>query len=248
MSLKPRLDTALPPGNDGPCFDDLQVIDDLAPHPGPVNMALDEVLLAESSGRWPVLRFYRWTVPTVSFGYFEPAADARRLAAGRPVVRRMTGGGLVEHGDDVTYTLVVPRPTPFVNFRSTESYRLIHAAVASALAHGGLLVRSHPGNPAPGPAGDGNACFRQPVLHDLTTDGHKVAGGAQRRTRAGLLHQGSVRLGDAAPPGWADALRAALPAVLARQYAQRRFTADEIERARTLAAVRYAAAAWADRR
>ena len=175
-----------------PCFPRLQVIRDPAARTGPMNMALDEVLLGSAS-ETATLRRYDWSEPTVSFGYFEPSASARRVAAGRPVVRRWTGGGIVEHGEDLTYSLCVPRSCPFTVLRSAESYRRVHAAVARALFRGGVPAELY-GIPVPAPpsVGVANACFERPVLHDLVAGGRKVAGGAQRRNRAGLLHQGSA--------------------------------------------------------
>ncbi len=229
------------------CFEHLVVIDDPDPRTGPVNMAFDELLLAGEKDGPPRLRFYRWAEPTVSFGYFEPAAAARRLAGSQPVVRRPTGGGLVEHGDDLTYTLVVPRSEPFVRLRPAESYRLIHAAVASALASGGRQSFSHPEPAGTVPGTDGNACFQRPVLHDLIAEGRKIAGGAQHRTRAGLLHQGSVRLVGADHLPWADALRRFLPASLALRCDHRLPSAVEIAQAEQLAAAKYATPSWTDR-
>ena len=53
----------------------------------------------------------------------------------------------------------------------------------------GLLVRLSTGDDATGLA----QCFANPVNHDVVgPDGLKVAGAGQRRTRRGLLHQGSV--------------------------------------------------------
>ncbi len=41
---------------------------------------------------------------------------------------------------------------------------------------------------------DGMACFASPTLYDVIgPDGRKLCGGAQRRTRRGLLHQGSIQ-------------------------------------------------------
>ncbi len=230
-----------------PAFGHLRVIDDPEGRTGPVNMAFDELLLESSRKAGPLLRFYRWAEATVSFGYFEPVDAALRLAAGRPAVRRLTGGGLVEHGDDLTYTLVVPRSEPFVHLRSAESYRLIHAALASALAQGGWQAVSHSEETSPALRPEINACFQRPVLHDLTADHQKIAGGAQRRTRAGLLHQGSVRLNGAGDRSWADALRRFLPGALAHRWEERPPSADELARADELAAARYATGAWTNR-
>lgn len=244
MTSKPKFERT---GGGVPSFERLLVIDDPEARPGPLNMALDEFLLNEGGGV-PVLRFYRWLEPTVSFGYFEPAEAARQLAGDRAVVRRLTGGGLVEHGNDLTYTLVVPRSEPFVRVRSVESYRSIHAAVAASLAQGGWQSDSHPEKAAETASKSAvNACFQQPVLHDLVAHGQKIAGGAQRRTRAGLLHQGSVLLADATSPAWTGVLRQLLPAALALRCEERRLTPDEIARAGEIAAAKYATAGWTNR-
>ena len=73
------------------------------------NMALDEALLhaAPRLGQ-PVLRFYGWTEPAASFGYFQKHAEIERMTLLRPLVRRPTGGGLVPHDADWTYSLVFP--------------------------------------------------------------------------------------------------------------------------------------------
>ena len=80
-------------------FSELIVIDDPTPRSGPVNMAIDEVLL--SNARSAILRFYRWSAPTVSFGYFVRFTDVCAIAGGRAIVRRWTGGGIVPHGQDL---------------------------------------------------------------------------------------------------------------------------------------------------
>src|SRR5271163_2205286 len=92
------------------------------------NMAIDEALLREVHK--PVLRIYEWSVPAVSLGYFQLAA----LAVDRPFVRRYTGGGLVDHARDVTYTIVLPRAHPWMELSAPESYGRIHRGVQAALA------------------------------------------------------------------------------------------------------------------
>ena len=234
----------------GPCFTSLRVIRDPVARTGPMNMALDEVLLG-SAGDTAILRLYDWSEPTVSCGYFEPSASARCAAHGRTVVRRWTGGGIVEHGEDLTYSLCVPRSCPFTALRSAESYRRIHAAVATALSRCGVSAEHHNfPEAAPPSAGEFNACFERPVLHDLVAGGRKIAGGAQRRNRTGLLHQGSILPVPVVPatfPAWKRAMHLALPLALGEHCEERELTSRDIAHAQALAEAKYATPAWANR-
>ena len=234
----------------GSCFPRLHVIHDPVARPGPMNMALDEVLLG-SVGEAVVLRLYDWSEPTVSYGFFEPSAAARRVAGDRAVVRRWTGGGLVEHGEDLTYSLFVPRSCPFTALRSTESYRWVHAAVATALSRCDMPAESHDAPvTSPSPVGAVNACFERPVLHDLVVGGRKIAGGAQRRNRVGLLHQGSVQPGFTDPDtllAWKRVMRRELPLALGECCEERELAPLDIAQARTLAEAKYASHGWTNR-
>ena len=165
---------------------DLALWDDPVTRDGPGQMACDEVLvnLAEA----PILRVFRWRSPWVSAGFFTAMEDAARAWPDLPVCRRWTGGGIVVHEGDFTFSLVVPRGARLAAERPGESYRLIHAALAEALrAQGYAAVLSDEA------AGDSRECFVGAVEHDVVLDGRKLAGGAQRRTRRALLHQGSVQ-------------------------------------------------------
>ena len=95
------------------------------------NMALDEVLLRTAAKRGrPLLRVYSWEKPSVSFGYFQkfPA----HLADGYEVVRRPTGGGVVYHAGDTTYTVIVPPEHALYAMKTAEAYCALHKAVAAA--------------------------------------------------------------------------------------------------------------------
>lgn len=96
---------------------------------------------------------------------------------------------MVDHRADWTYTLVLPHAEKLANERGAESYRRIHAALADALTAEGVSVRLSAGAEETGAA----LCFGNPVNHDLVgPNGRKLAGAGQRRTRQGLLHQGSA--------------------------------------------------------
>jgi len=157
---------------------------------GPENMAVDQLLM-ERVGENPLLRVYGWSEPTVSFGYFLSLASAQKAFPdkGLRYVRRWTGGGVVDHRIDVTYTLVIPRGHRWASARGAESYRLIHQALADTLIGLGEVARVTVVDEGDG----GCACFTNPVAYDLTGEGgRKIAGAGQRRTRYGLLHQGSL--------------------------------------------------------
>ena len=148
-------------------------------------MAIDEWLTV--TGEIPVLRSYRWTPGWGSFGYFVKVADLN--GEGMKWVRRWTGGGIVDHRDDWTYTLFVPRGHDLAEERGGGSYRSIHSALVTALNDYGTQAKLA----GPLPPAAGGECFVQPVEHDiLDSSGRKIAGAGQRRTSKGLLHQGSV--------------------------------------------------------
>jgi lipoate-protein ligase A len=163
----------------------LQLWLDPVPRDGPENMAVDQ-WLAETC-EVPVLRSYRWTPGWGSFGYFVKTADLP--AKGLKWVRRWTGGGIVDHREDWTYTLFIPVGFGLAEARGAESYRVIHAALVSALRAAGVEARLS-GEMPPAVGGE---CFLQPVEYDVMDGaGRKIAGAGQRRTADGLLHQGSV--------------------------------------------------------
>ena len=223
-----------------PVFDSLEYWNDVNARTGAENMAVDQLLM-ERAGRHPVLRVYQWSEPSVSFGYFHALEDAQAAfpsTAGSPLsyVRRWTGGGVVDHRIDLTYTLVIPRGCALSSERGAVSYRLIHRALGQTLERHGQDVQLL----AAGEGDGGAVCFANPVAYDLTdSQGVKIAGAGQRRTREGLLHQGSVvTVMDAAVLG-AD-LVARLASRVIGWSASESFEND----VQILAAERYASEEW----
>ncbi|MEP6668149.1 MAG: hypothetical protein ABJF10_03295 [Chthoniobacter sp.] len=215
-------------------FEQLIEVHDPAPHPAALNMALDEALLQQASV--PTLRIYGWSEPAVSLGYFSRFAEAQRTAAGRAMVRRWTGGGLVEHGKDVTYTLIVPRAAAFFQHTPLESYRLIHERIAQWLIEqgigAGVAVDSAIENSA--------ACFASHVRYDIVAGTAKLAGAAQRRTRWGLLHQGSMQLPATAKDQRADGLAETFATHIQRTD----ITLEVLQAAQQIAQQKYATEDW----
>jgi lipoate-protein ligase A len=150
-------------------------------------MARDEALLRLAEVNHPILRTYSWSEPAVSLGYFTRFAEARKLYPDAVLVRRWTGGGLVEHFRDWTYSVIFPVPVPALN--NSVLYASIHGTLVSALCSSGIQAELVP-NPDPTP---NTSCFARAVRFDVSFAGQKIAGAAIRRHRAGVLFQGSVQ-------------------------------------------------------
>ncbi|HXI83422.1 MAG TPA: biotin/lipoate A/B protein ligase family protein [Verrucomicrobiae bacterium] len=150
------------------------------------NMGLDEALLRTAAKRGrPLVRVYSWEKPAITFGYFQkfPA----NLANGHEVVRRPTGGGVVYHVKDTTYTVVVSPGHSLHAMKTMDAYCALHKAIAAAFETQPRLHKAELYSPQ-----GQYECFQKPVRGDVVTDGRKLAGGAQRRTKSGMLHQGSI--------------------------------------------------------
>jgi lipoate-protein ligase A len=239
------------------------------------NMALDEALLqTAATRRRPLLRVYAWEKPSVSFGYFQkfPASLAER----HDVVRRPTGGGVVYHADDTTYTVVVPPAHELYAMKTADAYCALHKAVAAAFAlppaPGSCAGVSDPAQDTDrrSPRTDGRPavarsarsgdlrttnvalhtaplrsphgqyeCFQKPVHGDVVADGRKLAGGAQRRTKFGMLHQGSIAVKISA-----ERLRRGFEEEMGISFEEYRLTDAENALAEKLTREKYATGAW----
>ena len=164
------------------------------------NMDIDVELLELSStfGGRPLLRFYDWDRPSASVGYVqkeEIVPDQDKYT----VVRRPTGGGVVYHDIDFTYTVVVPKGHWIEKLDRVESYHVFHRAIVRGLKFFSLecLLADSIATKTDRAT---MQCFVTPTKYDVLctniTPGTtvKVAGSAQRRTKNGILHQGSITL------------------------------------------------------
>lgn len=200
------------------------------------------------------LRFYRWTDgPAVTFGYAQFVSEVDRALATQhftgPRARRPTGGGVVFHADDLTFSLVFPTKD-----RPAEIYRSLHRYILAELARTGQTVRTFDNTlPAAAYAPSVNhaasACFVNPVENDLlAADGHKILGGALRRFGECALYQGSLQLpGARTNPAYKKAVTTAVRSFLAADM--RPAGADEpwLQSARKLAATQYQTPAWTEK-
>jgi len=211
------------------------------------NMALDEALLqAASRVGQPVLRSYGWTQPAASFGYFQKYADVERMTRLRPLVRRPTGGGLVPHDADWTYSLVFPPADDWYHLSATDSYQRVHEWIRAAFAKLNLATELAPACSKTRPG----QCFQGHEMFDVLWRGRKIAGAAQRRTRDGLLIEGSVQ-----PTGlalaradWEKAMRDVGRVEQGASWVGFEPDAPLVERARELARQKYSQAGYNQKR
>src|SRR4051794_32356300 len=225
-------------------FATLEIFHDVDSRSAALNMAIDEALL--ETAVQPTIRFYRWDHPALSFGYFGKFAGVEKEE--RDLVRRWTGGGIVFHGDDLTYSIVIPASDPAFSKSSMSIYENVHRAVQRALwskgQHVELTKEKRPSAQRSTPDAEfRDACFANPVRADVVWNGQKIAGAAQRRTFRGLLQQGSIQNVDLAPD-FEKSLGAELSMHCHENTIERQF----IQRAQQIAKEKYAMTAWLKRR
>jgi len=154
-------------------------------------MALDHALAACSSPGEGVLRIYRWSGPTVSFGRNEPARGrydpAEAGNAGIEFVRRPTGGRAVLHDRELTYAAVLPLSKR--GLRAT--YALINRGLVRGLRSLGVPATMAEGHGLQARL-DSGPCFDEPSTGEVTVAGRKLVGSAQARIEGAILQHGSL--------------------------------------------------------
>jgi len=165
-------------------------------------MAIDEALLLNFTPgtTLPVLRLYGWSPPALSIGRYQDAAavlDLDRCRADNvPVVRRVTGGGVIYHTEELTYALVcAPRDLPPAT-SVKESFRVLTGFLLEAYRRLGLTA-TYAVDAAASSAvlGERTAfCFAGQETYDILVQGKKIGGNAQRRLKQAVFQHGSIPL------------------------------------------------------
>ena len=231
---------------------------------GPTNMAIDEALLETAAvAGLASLRFYGWTTPTVSLGYFQTAASRLNdpLLADLPFVRRPTGGDALVHHHELTYALTLPGGTPWQK-RGESWIQRMHGILRAALASLNIDARAccTGEEKRHGPF----LCFLHQTPCDLLIGAHKVVGSAQRKSRGALLQHGAILLaqsphtpglpglhelaGVAADDAFRDALAARVVAAFAADTGWQLTNTAWAEPAGSLADEKYTSALWNNKR
>lgn len=166
------------------------------------NMAIDATMLEFGSTVGEcMLRCYGWSEPSITFGYSQKWEWIQQQLAGfeGACIRRITGGGIVDHRHDLTYSLTIPPDHAFYRIPALELYRVVHAQIAEILMDNGVQADLAPCDSRcdgeEKPAGSG-LCFTAPEPYDVIKPGTpvKLAGAAMKRNQRGVLVQGSLSM------------------------------------------------------
>jgi lipoate-protein ligase A len=160
-------------------------------------MAVDEALLHSASqptGR-ATLRFYQWSKPTLSLGYFQHHIDRNqhRASISCDLIRRTTGGGAILHDQELTYSFTTPIGNRLSN-KAAQFYDLLHNSLIKALSQLGVTCEPCSCTFKIPQQKEPFLCFQRRAPGDVICAGAKVGGSAQRRHRTALLQHGSVLL------------------------------------------------------
>ena len=169
---------------------------------GQQNMDQDWQLLQDlNANSNPILHLYDWSHDTASYGHFikpfEHLKEEGVAKHGLQLARRPTGGGVILHVSDFAYSCIIPAAHPRFSLNTFENYAWIHSLVAQVIQRFAgqeiepdlLAQESIPEN-----LHCKHFCMAKPTRFDVMLNGRKVGGGAQRRTRKGFLHQGTISL------------------------------------------------------
>lgn len=162
------------------------------------NMALDEAIAihVKEGKAIPTLRLYKWDRPSVSLGCFQKNADVDMVYcadAGIPIVRRPTGGRAILHNKELTYSFSIRTNNEFFSKGIFDSYKKISRALYLALQKVGIKPEiKMERNTSRQKIKGSPLCFQSTSYGELTIEGRKMAGSAQKRWNDGLLQQGSL--------------------------------------------------------
>jgi len=161
-------------------------------------MACDEVMCETMPEKY-ILRFFNWKKPGITFGFAQRYKNIIETLNERQksfdITRRPTGGGLVIHETDITFSFIFYSPE---EFNPKKTYDIIHSAIFEEYRENGINIdianvsnsNYNINNPI-------MECFKKPVDMDLLYNGKKVLGGALRKFSDYMLYQASLQFENA---------------------------------------------------
>lgn len=141
-----------------------------------------------------ILHLYSWPTPTASYGCLVKPEEfldtAKSQSLGLFLAKRPTGGGIIFHLTDLAFSFLLPSDSPHFSERTEENYLFVNGLVAKALEKHFPRKFSF----LKEEAGASRFCMARATKYDIMVEGGKLVGAAQRRTKKGLLHQGSISI------------------------------------------------------
>ncbi len=166
-------------------------------NPAEINMELDQKFLYElDQDDFPLIHFYNFENPAATYGYFLKPEIFLKQGHGLNLARRPTGGGILFHLWDLTFSILIPKNHHAYSDDVMKNYKTINDLVLLAISKylKTPLINLLPESPVVFDEVANNFCFAKPTKYDVMIDGKKVAGAAQRRKKNGFLHQGSISM------------------------------------------------------
>jgi len=155
-----------------------------------LNMSIDESLFLNNDDKTIILRFFGWDRPSISIGIFQKIEELNIDFINEkniPIVRRPTGGKGVYHNDELTYSIIIPSKHSIYNLNVINSYKIISNIFINSLKELGISAELTK------KSGKTNGfCFSTQNYYEVSIDGKKIIGSAQRRKKEGILQQGSI--------------------------------------------------------
>lgn len=173
-------------------------------------MDLDKKMLDELSVEsLPILHLYEWKNPSITYGHFinpEKYLKMENLKKfDMDIARRPTGGGVVFHLWDMAFSFLMPSNHKKFSLNTLDNYFFVNRAVLSAVKKklgsddcfsnfSDLALFDNCQTKNTESDIHQNFCMARPTKYDVIIKGKKLAGAAQRRTKKGYLHQGTISL------------------------------------------------------
>lgn len=223
------------------------------PRPATLQMAIDEYLMnsQRAEDAQPTVRFYSWPKSSISIGYFQKVEEAVQKYDTKKksisVVRRISGGGTVEHGEDLTFCLAIKTINPFFPSDVKSAYLGINEAVRVGLKE--LYPKLDYTDCRTVPTGKrqsgGRICFEAPACYDLMLGGKKILGASQRRIEKNLLHQSTMFLKEN-PAKIIQGILNGFESLWKVNFEKKPLSEEELTQARQLERKRYGSKEWAN--
>ncbi len=165
------------------------------------NMAFDEKMLDRyMEDSLPAFRIYGWETAAFTYGVSqrpEDEIDITRCAVdGIGVAKRMTGGAVLFHHNEITYSLVCAKEdigepdSVFISYRKICAFLISFYRSLGLEASFALEADDFKNKCAPH-----SLCSASREKYDIVINGKKIGGNAQKRKKRAVFQHGSIPLG-----------------------------------------------------